>query len=124
MKMGPVMIVLVTVFIFLSLTSTIPGYCVQSGELQLAADIPAIDTGIPTVTPEQAVDKVKRIVISIHNSAVEISPYLTLLIIVIGGILGILIKSARAAILWAIIAMLLILWAPEIIGLVEFLKTV
>jgi len=103
---------------------TIPGYCEQPQEQQPVIGVTAIDTGIPTVTPEQAVSKFKRIVLSIHDLATNISPYLTLLIIIIGGTLGILIKSARGTILWAIAAMLLILWGPQLIGLFEYLKTI
>jgi len=103
---------------------TTPGYCAQPHEQQLIAGIPAIDTGIPTVEPEQAVNIAMRIVMSIHSLAVDISPYLTLLIIIIGGILGIILTSARGMVLWAVVAMLLILWGPQLVGLFEYLKTI
>lgn len=124
MKVGWVAVVFIIALIILAITFITPGYCTQPQEQQLVAGMPAIDTGIATVDLEQAVNKAVRIVMSIHSLAIDILPYSTLLTIIIGGILGIILKPVRVTILWAVFAMLLILWGPQLVGLVEYLKTI
>jgi len=123
-KVGSVVAIFITVLMILAMSLTTPGYCVQTQEQKPVVGQPAIDTGIPTVTPDQFIDKFKRIVLGIHDLAVNISPYLTLLIVIVGGVLGVIIKSARVAVFWAVIAMLVILWGPQLVGLFEYFKTI
>ncbi|MBM7854965.1 hypothetical protein JOC37_001345 [Desulfohalotomaculum tongense] len=92
------------------------GYCEETGATEEVL-VPAIDTGIPTVTPEQATGKFKRIVMSIYGSAVEVSPLLTLFIFIVGGTIGVIIKDARKPVFWAIVGMMLVLWGPQLVGL-------
>lgn len=124
MKVGSIAAVFITVLMILTMNLTTPGYCTQMLEQKLTVGQPAIDTGIPTVTPDQFIDKFKRTVLSIHDLAVNISPYLTLLIFIVGAILGVVVKSARVAVLWAVIAMLVILWGPQLVGLFEYYKSI
>ena len=84
--------------------------------------MPEISTGIPTVTPEQAVSKAQRIVMNIYDSAVELSPLLTLSIFVIGGTVGVIYREARKLVLWSILGLLLILWAPQLVGLATYYR--
>ncbi len=89
------------------------------GGIAIAAEAPEINTGLPTVTSDQFIDKASRIVASIYQDAKDISPLITLGIVVVFGILGIFFQKARETILWAVISMLLILWGPQIISLIR-----
>lgn len=78
---------------------------------------PAIDTGLPTVTPQQAEDKAARIVMNMHKSAAKVAPYWTVLIFIIAGFIGIFIREVRTYALGAIIGLVLIVFGPQLIGL-------
>lgn len=116
---------IITLLILLNISSY--GYCEevnlknipsqQAQDSQIEAPMPDINTGLPTVTSEQFIAKITRIVKNIYEDAVEISPQLTLLACIVGGILGIILKEARKSVLWAFGGMLLILWAPQLIAL-------
>lgn len=80
---------------------------------------PNIGTGLPVVTSEQFTAKVWRIVSAIYQDARQISPMLTLGIVSICAIFSIFFKAARSMILWAVAGMLLILWGPQLIALVQ-----
>ena len=77
-----------------------------------------ISVGLPLVTTDQAVGKVNRIVSNLHRTAINIAPWVTIFVIVIGGLLLFITKSARAMILWAIIGLLVVIWAVPIVGYV------
>lgn len=74
--------------------------------------------GIPAVSSDEAMAKAQKIAGKIYGLASGVAPLLTLVILVVGGLLLFISKAARAAIFWAIIGMLVVLWAPQIVGLV------
>ncbi|WP_041274473.1 hypothetical protein [Desulforamulus reducens] len=80
---------------------------------------PEIGTGLPTVTSEEFTDKIGRIVAAIYKDAKEISPMLTLGIVTVCAVFSIFFKAARIMILWSVASMLLILWGPQFISLIQ-----
>jgi hypothetical protein len=77
-----------------------------------------VSAGLPTVTSDQFISKINRLVGAIYSDLMKIAPQITLLIIVLGAIVGIFWREARGTVIWSIGALLLIMWAPQIIGLV------
>ena len=77
-----------------------------------------VGAGLPQVTSEQFTGKINRLVGAVYGDAVTIAPQITLFICVAGGILSIFWREARMSVMWSIGALILILWAPQLIGLV------
>jgi len=76
-----------------------------------------VGVGLPQVTSEQFTGKVNRMVGALYSDVVKIAPQITLLICVIGGVLGAFWREARVSVFWSIGALIFILWIPQIIGL-------
>lgn len=104
------------IYLVIFLTLATPGHCGEAAE----ATVPNVGTGLPVVTSEQFISKLVSIVQSIHTDAVVLSPQLTILIFIGGGILGIFIAEARKTVAWSIVGMLLVLWGPKLIALVYY----
>ncbi|NYE57130.1 hypothetical protein [Carboxydothermus ferrireducens] len=93
----------------------------QTTQQDLNIDNPAksdISKGLPEVTPEQFSGKINGIAGKVYGVAANIIPYISVAVIVIGAIIGIFIEKARMAVLWAILGLIGVLWAPQIVGFV------
>lgn len=80
---------------------------------------PDVGAGLPTVTSDQFTAKANRIVAAIYKDARQISPMLTLAVVTICAVLSIFFHKARQMIIWAVIGMLIILWGPQLISLIQ-----
>ncbi|MDN5375151.1 MAG: hypothetical protein PWQ39_191 [Thermacetogenium sp.] len=76
-----------------------------------------ISMGLPKVTEQDAVDKAARITGKIHSLASKVIPGVTLVVLVMCAVLGIFWGAARRMVLFAIIALAVVLWAPFLISL-------
>lgn len=76
-----------------------------------------ISMGLPKVTEQDAVDKAARITGKIHSLASKVIPGVTLVVLVVCAVLGIFWGAARRMVLFAIIALAVVLWAPFLISL-------
>ncbi|AEG14421.1 hypothetical protein Desku_0821 [Desulfofundulus kuznetsovii DSM 6115] len=74
--------------------------------------------GVQPVSPEELGGKVGRIVDRVYSMAGDIAPKITVLVFIIGGLLLALVKEARKVIFWSIVGLMLVLWAPQIVGLI------
>lgn len=77
-----------------------------------------ISTGLPTVTPDMFVSKINRMTDSIYGMARGVIPGISVVAIVIAFILGIVFREARNIVAWSLIGLIVVLWAPQIIGFV------
>lgn len=114
---------LLLVFIILLAVMAVPVLAVDNTGQQdnLSIDNPAkgdISQGLPEVTPEQFSGKINGIAGEIYGMAANVIPYISVAVIVIGTIIGIFIEKARMAVLWAILGLIGVLWAPQIVGFV------
>ena len=100
----------------------IPVSVATSGEVDVGGGVAPtneVGVGLPVVSSEEFVAKVTRMVGAIYKDVVQIAPQITLLVCLVGLVLGIFSQAARISVLWSIGALLLILWAPQIVGLVK-----
>jgi hypothetical protein len=105
-------------FGFLLLPASVPAVAETMGAaVGDGLDAANVGMGLPQVTSEQFTGKVNRMVGAMYGDVVRIAPQITLLVCVIGGILGAFWKEARASVFWSIGALIFILWIPQIIGL-------
>jgi len=81
-------------------------------------DAAALGAGLPQVSSEDFNGKINRMVGALYGDALEIAPQVTLLVFVIGGVLGIFWREARTSVAWSVFGLVLIMWAPQLIGLV------
>ncbi|MEW6697314.1 MAG: hypothetical protein AB1341_08200 [Bacillota bacterium] len=112
-RLNPITIIFMITFIALTCFTGI------TLAAESTSTMPDISTGLPIVTSEQFTAKASRIVAAVYKDAREISPMLTLAVITVCGILSIFFQKARQMILWAVVGMLLILWGPQLISLVQ-----
>ena len=77
-----------------------------------------IGAGLAPVSSEDFNDKIGRMVGAVYSDAVKIAPLLTLIVFVGGGILGVFWREARISVAWSVAALILIMWAPQLIDLV------
>lgn len=77
-----------------------------------------ISTGLPTVTPDMFVAKINRMTNSIYGMARGVIPGISVVAIVAAFILGIVFREARPIVAWSLIGLLVVLWAPQIVGFV------
>jgi len=84
----------------------------------VGTDVAEIGAGLPQVSSEEFNGKVNRMVGALYGDALKIAPQVTLIVFVVGGILGIFWREARASVAWSVGALILIMWAPQLIGLV------
>ena len=77
-----------------------------------------ISTGLPTVTPNMFVSKINRITNSIYGMARGVIPGISVVALVAAVILGIVFQEARKIIAWSLIGLIIVLWAPQIIGFI------
>lgn len=89
----------------------------QGGSAGVPVNGVDVSFGLPKVTEQDALDKAARITGKIHRMASQIMPELTLVILVVGAVLGIFWGEARRMVLFAIIALVVVLWAPFLISL-------
>lgn len=81
-----------------------------------------VSSGIPDVTPDAATNKVKRVVMAFYVFAAELSPYITLFIVVVCGLIGFFFREVRSIAFWAVVGMAVVFLAPKLIGLFNYLK--
>lgn len=77
----------------------------------------SVDAGIP-VDEGALVEKANSMAKSMHKMAMELSIPLVIIIIIAGVALGIFLEAARKMALFAIIALVVIYWAPMLVNLV------
>lgn len=87
---------------------------VAQGSSSESVDVAA---GLPKVTEQNALGKAARITSKIHGLASQVMPEITLVILVVGAILGIFWGQARRMVIFAIIALVIVLWAPFLVSL-------
>jgi len=80
--------------------------------------VPDISAGLPSVTTEQFVGKAQRIAGNVYGAAAGVIPYVALGVLVAGAVLGIFFKAARSLIWVAVLALAVVLFAPQIVGYV------
>ena len=110
---------LVALLTLFSLTLFIFPFAAAADEVMGAVSLSAagVGAGLPQVTSEQFTGKINSLAGAVYSDVVTIAPQITLFICVIGGILGIFWREARVSVIWSIGALVLILWAPQLIGL-------
>ncbi|MGB9825376.1 MAG: hypothetical protein ACPLRU_01775 [Desulfofundulus sp.] len=74
--------------------------------------------GVQPVSPEELGSKVGRVVDRVYSMAGDIAPKVTVLVFIVGGLLLALVKEARKLIFWSVVGLMLVLWAPKIVGLI------
>lgn len=67
---------------------------------------------------ETFISKIDGMAGSFHQVAIKIAIPLTIIVLVIGAILGIFVSAARKMALFAIIALVIVFWAPLLVGMV------
>jgi len=77
-----------------------------------------ISAGLEEVTSDDFTAKMGRIASAIYQDVAKIAPMLTVVVIVIGTVIGIFWREARMSVAWSILGLLLILWAPQLVGLI------
>ena len=77
-----------------------------------------ISAGLEEVTSDEFTAKMGRIAEAIYQDVAKIAPMLTVVFIVIGTVIGIFWREARMSVAWSVLGLLLILWAPQLVGLV------
>jgi len=80
-----------------------------------------VSAGLPVVTTEQMVNKAQRIAGNIYGAAAGVIPYLALVVIIAGVVLGIFFKAARTLVFMALLALVIVLFAPQIISFVTMI---
>ena len=79
-----------------------------------------VSAGLPTVTSEEFTGKLTRMIGAIYNDVIKVAPQITLLICIVGAVIGVFSQAARVSVIWSIGALLFILWIPQIIGLMRY----
>lgn len=77
----------------------------------------SVDAGIP-MDNEALVDKANSMANSLHQMAMKLSVPLVVIIVIAGVALGIFLEAARKMALFAIIALVVIYWAPMLVNAV------
>ena len=93
----------------------------QSPTVQSQGDnIPVANTatGLPNVTTDQVVNKAQRIAMNIYGAAAGAIPYLALVVIIAGVVLSIFFKAARTLVFMAVLALVIVMFAPQIVSFV------
>lgn len=86
-------------------------------------DVVDVTSGLPAVSQEDLSGKVDSMATSIHNLAMRVSPQVVIIILVCGAALGIFLEVARKMIVFSLIGLAVIYWAPTIVSLwVGFIK--
>lgn len=76
-----------------------------------------VDAGIP-MDSQALVDKANTMANSLHQMAMKLSVPLVVIIVIAGVALGIFLEAARKMALFAIIALVVIYWAPMLVSTV------
>ena len=102
--------IILGLFCFVALLLPLPAFAAES-------DAGAIGAGLPQVSSEDFNDKISRMVGALYGDAVKIAPMITLIVFIVGGITGIIWREARMTVVWSVAALILIMWAPQLISL-------
>ncbi|MEN6487553.1 MAG: hypothetical protein ABFD66_01515 [Smithella sp.] len=76
-----------------------------------------VDSGLPAVSQDQITGKANDMAMSIHRLAMKVSPQIAIIVLSGCALLGIFLKEARKMIVFLMIGLALIYWAPMIISL-------
>lgn len=77
-----------------------------------------VSSGLPTVTPDEFSGKVNSTMGKVYSIVVSTVPYISVAVIAAGAILGIFSRRAWKVVVQTVLAIVLILWAPLILGTV------
>lgn len=82
------------------------------------SDGATISSGVPEVTPEEFSGKINRMSDALYGTARSAIAAITIIALVIGVIAGIFFKGARVMVGFALLGLIVVLWAPTIVGFV------
>jgi len=85
---------------------------------EVKADMLVSVDSVGTVDSDQFVAKIERMASSLWQIAVKVMVPITIIILIVGGILAIFFDEARKRILYAIAGLVLVSWAPMLVGLI------
>lgn len=77
-----------------------------------------IATGLPAVTPEMLTQKVNHMANAIYGMFQGVIISITIIALVVASLFGIIFREARKTVIFALIGLLVVLWAPQIAGFV------
>jgi type III secretory pathway component EscT len=108
--MSRILIPIILILFFLPLP-------VFADEAPINPAVVSVDAGIP-MDNEALVDKANSMANSLHQMAMKLSVPLVVIIVIAGVALGIFLEAARKMALFAIIALVVIYWAPMLVNAV------
>ena len=123
-------ITLIVLFILLFPACAYAEPVAESPSIQIAETTDSINSnvlnvgsGIPPVSQEELDAKANNMVNSLHQLAMKVSPQLVVVVLIIGAVFGVFLQAARRIIIFALIGLTLIYWAPMIVSLwVQFIQ--
>jgi hypothetical protein len=83
-----------------------------------------VSGGIPLVTTEQAVGKANKIINEVYSLASKVAPNITIIVLVIAGVLAFAFKEARKMLFYAVLGLMIVLWAIPVVGYIVYLANV
>lgn len=116
-----IMVFLVVIMsLFTTCVYTVPA--VHAEEVNLADTVAEtatvnVDSGLPVVSQDQIAGKANNMAMSVHKLAMKVSPQISIVVFIGSALLGTFIKEARKMIIFVMIGLALVYWAPMIISL-------